>query len=213
MPQSLSLVKAWKDDSETRPTPRAARAPLRRSSSGVASPRKPQDAVQSPERVNQYELTVTLGKGSFATVKLGQNREGSQFAVKVMDTEHLRKKHVLADVNEEIAILKLISHQNVCNLSEVIEDPKTAALYLVLEFLPGGSLQELLERRAASGLPSSELQGYVQQVVCGMEYLHYHKVCCPLHSIYRPPPAADLSPGRARDCPTPLSYFEYMKLS
>ena len=45
-----------------------------------------------------------------------------------------------------------LEHPNLCNIEETIHDKTNNLLYLVLELLGGGSMQEVLERQPAGVL-------------------------------------------------------------
>lgn len=45
----------------------------------------------------------------------------------------------------EMEILKQLNHVNIVRLIEIIDDPKSENLYLVMDYLPGGSLAEKLK--------------------------------------------------------------------
>jgi serine/threonine protein kinase len=67
---------------------------------------------------------------------------------------------------KEIAILKKLHHPNIVNLVEVIDDPSTDSLLLVMEYVEGGTLQP---RQVAPGhwepLPEREVWRYVREVL------------------------------------------------
>lgn len=72
---------------------------------------------------------------------------------------------------KEIAILKKLHHPNIVNLVEVIDDPSTDSLLLVMEYVEGGTLQP---RQVKPGhwepLPEREVWRYVREVLqvgCG----------------------------------------------
>ena len=56
-------------------------------------------------QINQYLLIKTLGKGTFAKVKLGQDNDGVKWALKRMDMKSLRKKNKLNSLRSEIGTL------------------------------------------------------------------------------------------------------------
>jgi serine/threonine protein kinase len=67
---------------------------------------------------------------------------------------------------KEIAILKKLHHPNIVNLVEVIDDPSTDSLLLVMEYVEGGTLQP---RQVKPGhwepLPEREVWRYVREVL------------------------------------------------
>nr|GMD61406.1 serine/threonine-protein kinase GRIK2-like isoform X2 [Ipomoea batatas] len=79
----------------------------------------------------------------------------------------------MSDVLREVLIMKMLSHPNIVNLFEVIDDPRTDHFYMVLEYVegkwifegsgsPGGGLGEVTARR------------YLRDIVSGLMYLHSH---------------------------------------
>ena len=45
-----------------------------------------------------------------------------------------------------MAVLKSLVHNNVVKLHEIIDDPKSECLYLVMDYLPGGTLAAKLSK-------------------------------------------------------------------
>lgn len=102
-----------------------------------------------------------LGSTDCATSTTGTSLSGGgsvfQDALMRFQTEELVK---------EIAILKKLHHQNIVNLVEVIDDPSTDSLLLVMEYVEGGTLQP---RQLSPGrwevLPEREVWQYVREVL------------------------------------------------
>ena len=67
---------------------------------------------------------------------------------------------------KEIAILKKVHHPNIVNLVEVIDDPSTDSLLLVMEYVEGGTLQP---QQVSPGhwepLAEREVWRYVREVL------------------------------------------------
>lgn len=70
---------------------------------------------------------------------------------------------------KEVAVLRSLSHHNVLRFIGVLYREKK--LHLVTEFIPGGSLKELIHD---SGLPLPWEQriSFAKDIACGMAYLH-----------------------------------------
>ena len=139
------------------------------------------DDEPTPSRwVNQYELLQELGAGSFGRVRLARTKAGEQFAVKILDKMRLRKKrtgrrtNALDDAFHEIAVMKRLQHPNVALFHELIDDVEGKTLYIVMEFLPGGSVEEAL--MASPGKPPrmapADLRRYVRGTLLGLAYMH-----------------------------------------
>ena len=112
-------------------------------------------AKDGARKLNEYKILQTLGKGSYAKVKLAINENTSKkFAVKIFKKSILKhqnryiKTHsgegnfinALQDVSREIAIMKKLSHPNIIRLYEVIDDEEGDKLYMILDLAPNGEL-------------------------------------------------------------------------
>lgn len=152
-----------------------------------------QDCVQ----LNQYKLKDEIGKGSYGVVKLAYNEDdNTYYAMKVLSKRRLMRqagfprrppprgarlapegptqaKGPLERVHQEIAILKKLDHPNVVKLVEVLDDPSEDHLYMVFELVRKGAVMEVPAEK-----PFSEDQSrfYFQDLLRGMEYLHYQKI-------------------------------------
>ncbi len=62
-------------------------------------------------------------------------------------------------------------------LYEAIDVPTSDSLYLVLEYMPGGTLMQIkLEGPAAQPFDVATARSYFRQLVLGLEYLHENDV-------------------------------------
>ncbi|PWN47441.1 Pkinase-domain-containing protein [Violaceomyces palustris] len=78
-------------------------------------------------------------------------------------------------VRREIAIMKKCSHENVVRLKEVIDDPHSKKIFMVLEFMAGGEVQWKTEN-GEPVMTVDEARSTIRDVVCGLEYLHYQGI-------------------------------------
>lgn len=76
-------------------------------------------------------------------------------------------------IEREIIIMKLLTHPNVLRLYDVWETSK--ALYLVLEYVEGGELFDLLVERGP--LQEQEAIKYFRQIILGTAYCHALGIC------------------------------------
>ncbi|XP_029426767.1 calcium/calmodulin-dependent protein kinase kinase 2 [Rhinatrema bivittatum] len=152
-----------------------------------------QDCVQ----LNQYKLKDEIGKGSYGVVKLAYNEDDSTYyAMKVLSKKKLMRqagfprrppprgakavaegglqlKGPIDRVYQEIAILKKLDHPNVVKLVEVLDDPSEDHLYMVFELVKQGPVMEIPTN---SPLTEDRARFYFQDLIKGIEYLHYQKI-------------------------------------
>ncbi|KAI8641581.1 hypothetical protein BD408DRAFT_367923 [Parasitella parasitica] len=146
----------------------------RRRSSGAVSTH----SQQKPKKcIGDYVVGKTLGKGASGRVKLGVHRHtGEQVAIKIISKAHLAANPAIEKaVRREIAIMKLIHHPNVMSLIDVIDDPASSDLYLILEYVEGGELFEYLVSKGRLG--EAEARHHFQQIILGLDYCHHHLIC------------------------------------
>ena len=126
-----------------------------------------------PAFAGPYNLGSTLGKGSHSKVKLAtHHKTGKQVAVKMLNKKHLQNPQNLQKVEQEIRLLQLIDHPNVLRLLEVIHSSKY--LFLVLEYIPGGELFQLLYKQKLS---LEQAFKYFHMVLGAIEHIHGHNIC------------------------------------
>lgn len=131
--------------------------------------------------INEYIREFKIGSGSYAKVVLYRSSiDGKHYAIKAFHKSHLLKQRVapsetaMTDVLREVQIMKIVSHPNIVNLIEVIDDPDTDHFYMVLEYVEGkwdcegsgppGGLGEAISRK------------YLRDIVSGLMYLHSHNI-------------------------------------
>jgi len=78
-----------------------------------------------------------------------------------------------SNVQREIAILKKCCHPNIVRLYEVMDDPRTDKLYLILEYMSKGPVMRADRLQA---IPVETVRKYMRDVILGLEYLHYQKI-------------------------------------
>uniref|UniRef100_A0A8B9GB02 calcium/calmodulin-dependent protein kinase n=1 Tax=Amazona collaria TaxID=241587 RepID=A0A8B9GB02_9PSIT len=147
-----------------------------------------QDCVQ----LNQYKLKDEIGKGSYGVVKLAYNEDdNTYYAMKVLSKKKLMRqagfprrppprgakaasegclqpKGPIEQVYQEIAILKKLDHPNVVKLVEVLDDPSEDHLYM-------GNCP-VMEIPTLKPLSEDQARFYFQDLIKGIEYLHYQKI-------------------------------------
>lgn len=117
-----------------------------------------------------------IGQGSFGSVVLGMNAlTGELMAVKQVDLPKntsgdvtVRKTSMLDALQREIALLRDLQHDNIVQYLGSNSDD--THLNIFLEYVPGGSVTEMLTKYGAFKEPL--VRQFVRQVLTGLNYLH-----------------------------------------
>uniref|UniRef100_A0A0D9X7X0 mitogen-activated protein kinase kinase kinase n=1 Tax=Leersia perrieri TaxID=77586 RepID=A0A0D9X7X0_9ORYZ len=114
-----------------------------------------------------------LGSGAFGSVFLGMDLDsGELLAVKqvLIGSNATREKaqgHI-RELEDEVKLLKNLSHPNIVRYIGTVREENS--LNILLEFVPGGSIQSLLGRLGS--FPEAVIRKYTKQILHGLEYLH-----------------------------------------
>ncbi|ERN11362.1 hypothetical protein AMTRI_Chr04g244470 [Amborella trichopoda] len=124
------------------------------------------------ERLSDLERLGVLGHGNGGTVyKARHKRTGTIYALKVLHSEFdppARRQMV-----REMEILKKTDSPHVVKCHGIFE--KFGDISLVLEFMGGGTLDEVF-RRANGSVSEQFISGICRQVLEGLAYLHDQKI-------------------------------------
>ncbi|KAM6320527.1 calcium/calmodulin-dependent protein kinase type 1D [Aegotheles albertisi] len=114
-----------------------------------------------------FEFKETLGTGAFSEVVLAEERaSGKLFAVKCIPKKALKGKE--SSIENEIAVLRKIKHENIVALEDIYESPNH--LYLVMQLVSGG---ELFDRIVEKGFyTEKDASTLIRQVLDAVYYLH-----------------------------------------
>ncbi|CAG8488903.1 211_t:CDS:2 [Acaulospora morrowiae] len=144
---------------------------------------KDYDPATGNKIINKYMLIKELGRGVHGKVKLGKDLElGELVAIKIVDRVTRRRLGSRSNeltneqkIRKEIAILKKCIHPHVVRLKEVIDDPMSRKIYMVLEYMEGGEIRwkDDLDRPVIS---IEEARRIFRDVVLGLEYLHHQGI-------------------------------------
>eukprot|EP00898_Chlorokybus_atmophyticus_P006712 jgi/Chlat1/7041/Chrsp56S06667 len=121
-----------------------------------------------PRRWKKGDL---LGSGSFGNVYLGLNIDtGGLVAVKEvnMGPEGLPIKESEAQLEQEVQLLSSLQHPNIVRYLGTAHEGDF--LYIFLEYVPGGSIQSLLQRFGP--FDEALVRVYTRQLLEGLSYLH-----------------------------------------
>ncbi|XP_025158193.1 calcium/calmodulin-dependent protein kinase type 1 isoform X2 [Harpegnathos saltator] len=142
---------------------------------------------RSPSVEDKYILKDLLGTGAFSEVRLAESKEkpGQMFAVKIIDKKALKGKE--DSLENEIKVLRRLTHPNIVQLLETFEDKHK--VYLVMELVTGG---ELFDRIVEKGsYTEKDASGLIRQVLEAVDYMHdqgvVHRDLKPENLLYYSP--------------------------
>lgn len=129
-------------------------------------------------KIEDYLITKELGKGSCAVVKLATHKiTKEKFAIKIYTKEFLLDPQKRNIVKNEINILKQLDNEYIMKLYEEIDTPNY--LYLVLEYINGIPLIDILKNEKSGYLSQKRAIKLMVQIIKGITYLHdkniYHR--------------------------------------
>jgi hypothetical protein len=165
-------------------TPRAAAVIAAAAAPGACSPRAAEYDAQlanlraglGPEiAIEQLERGRTVGLGSYGKVMLVRHAQsGTPYALKCLNRRLVVANGQQRAVARERAVMACVSHPFCARLVRTFKDAH--AVYLLLEWCPGGELLRHLPRTPGVGLPEPAACFYVACVALALEHLHAHGV-------------------------------------
>ena len=132
--------------------------------------------------VNGYRVLHTLGQGAYGKVKLIEGQTGLKYAMKMIKRPQVLKdfhqtkqqkmhpvvKDAVLALQREVSLMKKMTHPNIVNLVEVIDDPSHHQLYIVSEFCPGGTVMTGIN----TSLPIDLAHKYFRDLIRGVVFMH-----------------------------------------
>jgi tRNA A-37 threonylcarbamoyl transferase component Bud32/ligand-binding sensor domain-containing protein len=123
---------------------------------------------------SRFEVSGLLARGGFANVFDGQDRgQHQRCAIKVFRGEVKDKAWIQRRFEQEVAALKKVRHPNVVTIYAHGMAP-SGAPYLVMEFVEGRSLREILE---AGPLPPQRTARLLRQLAGALDVIHALEIC------------------------------------
>ena len=123
---------------------------------------------------SRFEVGALLARGGFANVMAGYDRERKQrCAVKVFRSEVKVQDWIQRGFEQEVAALQKVRHPNVVPIYAHGIAP-SGAPYLVMEFVEGRTLREILE---AGPLTPERTAGILGQLAGALDAIHALHIC------------------------------------
>jgi serine/threonine protein kinase len=118
--------------------------------------------------LNDYKILDRLGQGRMASVFKAAHQLGQVVAIKVLPPSMARDPQLLARFQREARLATRLKHPNVVRAFQVGE--ANGIHYLVMEYLQGETLDQVLKRR--SRLPAPEGVRLIHQALLGLQHMH-----------------------------------------
>ena len=113
-------------------------------------------------RSKYYNVQTDIGQGSYGKVKRVRHKKlGEERAMKIVSKQSESSQN-------EIEILRRVSHPNIVNIYEIFEDNKK--YYIITELLDGGELFEFITNQGTFSETDAAI--LMKQILQGVNYLH-----------------------------------------
>ena len=124
--------------------------------------------------VRQYVMGESLGEGSQGKVREALHSETlRRVAIKIINLRQIRKvRHAEAALERELRLHRRLKHKHVVELIEKFVVDEKQKVYVVLEYVPGGSLQDVLDAQQDKALPTGMARRFGRALFEGLDYVH-----------------------------------------
>ena len=120
-----------------------------------------------------YEEMVAIGDGGFASIYKVKNRQyQEEFVVKLIDLSLDESKALPESFRAEIVALTNIYHPHVIKIFDYFTS--ATLLYIILEYCPGGSLKDVIEKVGLVKAPL--IYELCRQIIDALHFCHLHGV-------------------------------------
>ena len=128
-----------------------------------------------------YDVVRELGRGGMGAVYLLRDpSNGMEVAAKVMyPAMGAEGKYLVQRFVREVEIAMAVSHPNLVKVYDAGRDPDTGLGYMLMDYLPGGSLKDRLAQRLVEDkgpFPIAEALSIVRQVAVALDAAAAHGV-------------------------------------
>ncbi|KAM5306042.1 serine/threonine-protein kinase Nek8 isoform 4-T4 [Glossophaga mutica] len=124
--------------------------------------------------MEKYERIRVVGRGAFGIVHLCLRKADQKLVIiKQIPVEQMTKEERQAAQNE-CQVLKLLNHPNVIEYYENFLEDK--ALMIAMEYAPGGTLAEFIQKRCNSLLEEETIMHFFVQILLALHHVHTHLI-------------------------------------
>ncbi|NDJ76682.1 MAG: protein kinase [Chloroflexi bacterium] len=123
---------------------------------------------------NKYEVLEPIGQGGMGDVFRGRDTQtGSPVAIKLLRADIMSARpNLLERFQREGEVLRQLNHPNIVKMLDTVQDGRQS--YLVMEYVGGGSLRDLLKQQPT--LPLGRIVEIALEVADALTRAHHRKV-------------------------------------
>jgi len=127
------------------------------------------------QQVGHYKILEKLGSGGMGEVWLAEDtRLERKVALKFLPYFAAQDETEKARFIQEAKAAAKLSHANIAQVYEIGEEE--GRLYIVMEYVSGGSLRDVLDEAKGKSLPLEKVLTWVQQTAEGLAEAHSHGI-------------------------------------
>ena len=129
----------------------------------------------APTKPRRWTKGDNLGEGSYGSVWLALNGDtGELFALKEVrvGSSDKHRDESIEQLEQEVDVLSRLVHPNIVRYIGITR--QETALYIFLEYVPGGSIASLVQRFGK--FEENVIRVYTRQILIGLAYLHSQRV-------------------------------------
>ena len=125
--------------------------------------------LREKQSIYDYKSLKIIGRGAFGEVHVCKNlKNGEIVAIKKMKKEELLAKNQILHIKHEQLFMSRIKSPYIVDLKASFQDDNF--LYLIMEYLPGGDLMNLLIKKDI--FTEEESRFYLAELILAIEYIH-----------------------------------------
>lgn len=137
---------------------------------------------QPGQKIDHYAILSTLSQGAASSVYLALDRNtGQKVVLKFPKDDVIGGKAIFDRYQREVEIGRMLHHPSI--IQHLNQEEERQEQYLVLEYLQGRTLRELIAKHAPELLPPDECIAFLVQVCEALQYAHIHGV---IHQDIKP---------------------------
>lgn len=123
-------------------------------------------------KILHYELVEEIGRGGFGSIHSGVNiRNGHRVAVKLLHQHIATDPVTLERFKLEAQTLARMEHDNVVDILDYFESPRSPRTGLVMEYIDGINLQDFI-KQFDEPIPEIKIIEIFNQILDGLHYAH-----------------------------------------